>query len=35
MEADGEGARPILGSELDGLRLEYAFAGEWAIDWTW
>jgi hypothetical protein len=35
MEADGEGARPMFDSELDGLRLEYAFAGERAIDWTW
>jgi Tol biopolymer transport system component len=35
MEADGGGARPLFDSELDGLRLEYAFAGERAIDWTW
>jgi TolB protein len=35
MRADGEDARPILDSVLDGLRLEYAFAGERAIDWTW
>jgi Tol biopolymer transport system component len=35
MEADGGGARPMFDSELDGLRLEYAFAGERAIDWIW
>ena len=34
-EADGSNARPLFDTELDGLTLEYAFAGERAIDWTW
>jgi TolB protein len=31
--ADGSNPQPMFGSELDGLVLEYAFAGERAIDW--
>jgi hypothetical protein len=34
MKANGSGAGPLFGSELDGLVLQYAFAGERAIDWT-
>jgi TolB protein len=34
-ESDGSNARPLFDTELDGLTLEYAFAGERAIDWTW
>ena len=34
-EADGSNARPLFDGELDGLMLEYAYAGERAIDWTW
>ena len=35
MEADGKGAMPLFDSELDGLTLDHAFAGERAIDWSW
>jgi TolB protein len=35
MESDGSNARPLFDTELDALTLEYAFAGERAIDWTW
>ncbi len=34
MEAGGSNPQPLFDTELDGLRLEYAFAGERAIDWT-
>jgi Tol biopolymer transport system component len=34
MMANGKDARPLFDAELDGLTLEYAFAGERAIDWT-
>ncbi len=34
MKADGSAQAPLFGSELDGLTLDYAFAGERAIDWT-
>jgi hypothetical protein len=34
-DSDGSNARPLFDTELDGLTLEYAFAGERAIDWTW
>ncbi|MFC2031588.1 TolB family protein [Chloroflexota bacterium] len=34
MEADGSNQRPLFDSELDGLVLAYAFAGERAISWT-
>ena len=34
-EADGSNASPLFDTELDGLMLEYAYAGERAIDWTW
>lgn len=35
MEADGSNPQPLFDTELDGLTLEYAFAGERAIVWTW
>jgi hypothetical protein len=34
MDADGSNPQPMFGTELDGLRLDYAFAGERAISWT-
>jgi Tol biopolymer transport system component len=34
MKANGSGQAPLFGDELDGLTLDYAFAGERAIDWT-
>jgi len=34
MAADGSDQGPLFGAELDGLNLEYAYAGERAIDWT-
>ena len=34
MEADGSNQRALFTSELDGLTLDYAFAGERAISWT-
>lgn len=34
MKADGSKPRPLFGTELAGLALDYAFAGERAIDWT-
>jgi hypothetical protein len=34
MKADGSSAGPMFGTELDGLTLAYAFAGERAISWT-
>jgi len=34
MKADGSQQRPLFSTELAGLKLEYAFAGERAIDWT-
>jgi hypothetical protein len=34
MKADGSGAAPLFDTELNGLTLNYAFAGERAIDWT-
>jgi hypothetical protein len=35
MASDGGNQQPLFDAELDGLTLEYAFAGERAIDWTW
>lgn len=35
MKANGTAQAPLFGSELDGLTLDYAFAGERAIDWSW
>jgi TolB protein len=35
MEADGSNQEPQFDTELENLTLEYAFAGERAIDWTW
>jgi hypothetical protein len=35
MAADGSNERPLFDTELEGLTLQYAFAGERAIDWTW
>jgi Tol biopolymer transport system component len=34
MGADGSSPGPMFGTELDGLTLAYAFAGERAISWT-
>jgi dipeptidyl aminopeptidase/acylaminoacyl peptidase len=34
MQANGSGQRPMFDTELDGLRLDYAFIGERAISWT-
>jgi hypothetical protein len=34
VQANGSGLRPMFDSELDGLRLDYAFIGERAISWT-
>jgi hypothetical protein len=34
MRADGSGQRPMFGSELDGITLDYASLGERAISWT-
>ena len=34
MKANGGAQAPLFGTELDGLTLDYAFAGERAIDWT-
>jgi len=34
MKADGSGQKPMFGSELDGLTLDYRFEGERAISWT-
>jgi hypothetical protein len=34
MAADGSAQGPLFTTELDGLTLDYAFAGERAIDWT-
>lgn len=34
MQADGSAPGPLFTTELDGLTLEYVFAGERAIDWT-
>jgi TolB protein len=35
MKADGSEAAPLFDNELSGLTLNYAFANERAIDWTW
>jgi len=35
MRADGSGRGPMFSTELNGLTLEYAYASERAIDWTW
>lgn len=35
METDGSNARRLFDTELAGLKLDYSFAGERAIDWTW
>ncbi|MFC2015467.1 TolB family protein [Chloroflexota bacterium] len=35
METDGGNQEPLFDTELDALTLEYALAGERAIDWTW
>jgi TolB protein len=35
MEADGGSHESLFDMELDDLTLEYAYAGERAIDWTW
>ena len=35
MAADGSNQGPMFGTELDGLALDYAYAGERAIDWPW
>ena len=35
MESDGSNAGPLFDNELDGLTLDYVFAGERAISWTW
>lgn len=35
MNADGSTQAPQFGAELEGLTLDYAFAGERAIDWIW
>lgn len=34
MRADGSAQRPMFGSELDGIALDYASLGERAISWT-
>jgi hypothetical protein len=34
MNADRSNQRPLFDKELQGLKLQYAFAGERAIDWT-
>jgi Tol biopolymer transport system component len=34
MNADGSNQRPLFDTELQGLTLQYAFAGERAISWT-
>jgi hypothetical protein len=34
MNADGSNQRPMFNTALDGLTLQYAFAGERAISWT-
>jgi hypothetical protein len=34
MKADGSAAAPLFDTELNGLTLNYVFAGERAIDWT-
>ena len=33
--SDGSNSRPLLDTELEGLTLDYASAGERAIDWSW
>jgi hypothetical protein len=35
VNADGSNARRLFDTELYGLTLDYTFAGERAIDWTW
>jgi TolB protein len=35
MDANGNNPRPLFGTDLDGLTLDYAFVGERAISWTW
>jgi hypothetical protein len=35
MAATGSGQEPMFDTELEGLRLDYAFVGERAISWTW
>jgi hypothetical protein len=35
MTATGNGQEPMFDTELEGLRLDYAFVGERAISWTW
>jgi hypothetical protein len=35
MKANGSAQASLFGTELDGLTLDYAFAGERAIDWVW
>jgi Tol biopolymer transport system component len=35
MKADGSEQAPLFRTELDGLTLDYAFASERALDWTW
>jgi Tol biopolymer transport system component len=34
MKANGSAQAPLFGAALDGLTLDYAFAGERAIDWA-
>jgi hypothetical protein len=35
MRADGRDQKPMLGQALSGLPLDYAFAGERALSWTY
>jgi TolB protein len=35
MKANGSAEASLFGAELDGLVLDYDFAGERALDWTW
>jgi Tol biopolymer transport system component len=35
MKADGSEQGPLFETELDGLTLDYTFASERALDWTW
>jgi Tol biopolymer transport system component len=35
MGANGSRPHPLFDTELDGLTLRYAFAGDRAISWTW
>jgi TolB protein len=35
MKADGSEQAPLFGTELNGLTVDYTFASERALDWTW